>query len=241
MLARPATPVQANLGRPRCLRRTRPTRTQAAATGYFGKYSAITDPVEYVEQVKETVEEEGIAYPDEARVLVEHLGYQILDIRSDYERSDRGRVSFAKHVPLFSLTSRWDSEAQAKVNKQDPNPKFLQQVKALFPNPEEDKIVIMCSDGRQRSIQVLMMLDEEGYINLAGLKGGFNMWDATFDPKVRRRNVGLAKEVYTHDADSCGIHASGAGFQMVDKIESVDRKDYVDWEDWEEAVAKASA
>lgn len=213
----------------------------AAATDYFGKYSSITDSAEYVDEVVERVEEEGIAYPDEARVLAEHMGYQILDVRSDYERSDRGRIFFSKHVPLFDLTSRWDSEAKAKVNKQDPNRKFMDQVKALFPNPEEDKIVVMCSDGRQRSIQVLMMLDDEGYVNLAGLKGGFNMWDATFDPKVRRRNVGIAKEVFNHGAESCGIHASGAGFQMVDKIESVDRRDYVDWDDYEEVVAQESS
>lgn len=51
-------------------------------------------------------------------------------------------------------------------------------------------------------------------------QGGYNAWFSVFDNKLGRRRSGEYAEQYTHDADSCGIHASGAGFDRVDKIES---------------------
>lgn len=48
--------------------------------------------------------------------------------------------------------------------------------------PRGPKLVIMCSDGRQRSLQVLELLDGEGYVNIVGMKGGFNLWDDVFAP-----------------------------------------------------------
>ena len=42
----------------------------------------------------------------------------------------------------------------------------------------------------------------------------------TWDNKLQRRRFGEYEENYSHDGDSGGIHASGAGFDRVDKIES---------------------
>jgi hypothetical protein len=60
-----------------------------------------------------------------------------------------------------------------------------------------------------------------GYENLAWLKGGYNAWYNTFDNKLKRRVYGEYAETYMHDGDSCGIHASGAGFARVDAIERI--------------------
>lgn len=53
------------------------------------------------------------------------------------------------------------------------------------------------------------------------LKGGYNAWYNVFDNKLKRRVYGEYAETYMHDGDSCGIHASGAGFDKVDKIERI--------------------
>jgi hypothetical protein len=42
----------------------------------------------------------------------------------------------------------------------------------------------------------------------------------TWDNKLQRRRFGEYEENYSHDGDSGGIHASGAGFDRVDKIEA---------------------
>ena len=39
--------------------------------------------------------------------------------------------------------------------------------------------------------------------------GGFYAWYRTFDNNLRKRRNGEYAETYTHDGDSCGIHASG--------------------------------
>ena len=49
------------------------------------------------------------------------------------------------------------------------------QVEKRFPD-KEAKLMIACSNGTQYSISALEALDEAGYINLIGLKGGFRSW-----------------------------------------------------------------
>ncbi len=45
-------------------------------------------------------------------------------------------------------------------------------------------------------------------------------WFRTWDNKLNRRRYGEYAEDYAGEgSDSCGIHASGAGFDKVDKIE----------------------
>jgi hypothetical protein len=42
----------------------------------------------------------------------------------------------------------------------------------------------------------------------------------TFDNKLGRRRFGEYAENYSHDGDSGGIHASGAGFEKMDPAEA---------------------
>ena len=83
---------------------------------------------------------------------------------------------------------------------------------------KEHKILIGCSDGSTYSIDALEALDEAGYTNIVGLRGGYYAWHDRWDNKLRRRTNGEAVEVYSADGDSCGIHSSGAGFERVDVI-----------------------
>ena len=95
------------------------------------------------------------------------------------------------------------------------------------------KIIICCSDGRNRAIQALEALDEAGYVNIVGLRGGYNMWNRTWDAKLRRRNLpGDFQEEYQHGADGCGVHATGASFQNQDAFQYPDCKDDTDLIDW---------
>ena len=89
------------------------------------------------------------------------------------------------------------------------------QVERKFPD-KETKLLIGCSNGQQYSMDALEALDEAGYINLAGLKGGYNAWFKVFDNKGGRRRTGEYAEACTHDGDSAGIHGSGAGFPKMD-------------------------
>ena len=51
-------------------------------------------------------------------------------------------------------------------------------------------------------------------------QGGYYAWNRTFDNKLGRRRFGEYAENYMGEgSDSCGIHASGAGFDRVDAIE----------------------
>lgn len=89
------------------------------------------------------------------------------------------------------------------------------QVEKKFPD-KEAKILIGCSNGRAYSMDALEALDEAGYTNLAGLKGGYHAWFNVFDHKLNRRRSGEYAETFTHDGDSAGIHGSGAGFPKMD-------------------------
>lgn len=105
-----------------------------------------------------------------------------------------------------------------QVVKKEENPDFIKQVEKKFPK-KDAPLLVACSDGRTYSIDALEALDEAGYENIVGLKGGYYAWFRVFDNKLGRRYFGEYAEQYTHDGDSCGIHSSGAGFDRVDKIE----------------------
>lgn len=63
---------------------------------------------------------------------------------------------------------------------------FPTQVRKIFPDTST-RIIIQCSDGRKRALAALMALDDAGYSNIVGLKGGFNAWSLKFDNKLNRR------------------------------------------------------
>lgn len=92
------------------------------------------------------------------------------------------------------------------------------QIEKKFPN-KEAPIIVGCRDGRTYAMEALEALDEAGYVNLVGLRGGFYAWFVVFDNKGGRRMFGEYAEAYDGDgSDSTGIHASGAGFERIDQV-----------------------
>jgi rhodanese-related sulfurtransferase len=49
------------------------------------------------------------------------------------------------------------------------------QVQRKFPD-RGAKLLVACSNGRQYSIDALEKLDEAGYTNIVGLRGGYTAW-----------------------------------------------------------------
>ena len=49
------------------------------------------------------------------------------------------------------------------------------QVQRRFPD-KGAKLLVACSNGRQYSIDALEALDEAGYTNIVGLRGGYTAW-----------------------------------------------------------------
>merc|ERR1712205_62287 len=99
------------------------------------------------------------------------------------------------------------------------------------------KVIVACSDGRNRTLQALETMDEMGYVNIVGLRGGYNLWNRQWDAKLRTRNLpGVFKEDYIHGADGCGVHATGAGFQNQDAFQYADWRDTTEWIDTLEPV-----
>ena len=111
-----------------------------------------------------------------------------MDVRSKAEYDDDGKVPNAVNIPLINTKRKWNLSVQPAemMIEQTPNTDFVDQIKAKFPD-KKSKLLICCSDGKQRAIQVLMLLDAEGYTNIVGLKGGFIGWNVVFTTKLERR------------------------------------------------------
>jgi rhodanese-related sulfurtransferase len=176
------------------------------------------DPDYIAEVLAAFPEEQFIANAEEARILFSEGGYKYLDVRPELELDSVGKVKNAINVPLYNATSKYDSELGKKVNRKTENPNFVDMVKKKIPDLETP-IIVACSDGQTYALEALGELDEAGYINLVGLKGGFYAWNRVWDANLRRRRLGEYAETYTHDGDTCGIHASGAGFDNLNKVE----------------------
>ena len=80
--------------------------------------------------------------------------------------------------------------------------------------------MIACSNGQAYTLEALQALDEAGYVNLTGLRGGYYAWFRVFDNKLNRRRGDGYTETYQHDGDSCGIHSTGAGFAKSDSADA---------------------
>jgi len=212
-------------------------RNADAYNGIYGEpHQGFTD--EYIREVLAAFPEEGIADNLEAMILFVAGGYKILDVRAKSEIEFMGNYPRdqtigprIKEVPIINATRKYDSEKGEKCYQQTVNADFRKQVEKVFPNKEE-KIIVSCSDGRNRAIQALETLDEMGYTNIVGLKGGYNLWNRQWDSKLRRRNLpGVFKEEYQHGADGCGVHATGAGFENQDAFQYGEWKDATEWLD----------
>lgn len=59
------------------------------------------------------------------------------------------------------------------------------QVEQAFPDKEDARIIVACSNGRAYSMDALEALDEAGYTNLVGLRGGYYAWNRWGAPSIR--------------------------------------------------------
>lgn len=181
---------------------------------------------ELINSVEENFPDAGVADPEEARALFSNLGYTYLDVRPALELEEVGKVKGSVNIPLMHAQRKYSSEQHKKILQKQDNPDFVSQVEKKFPDKENTKLLVACSNGRRYSMDALMALDEAGYVNLVGLKGGYYAWNNKFDNKLGRRRFGEYQENYIHDGDSCGIHGSGAGFERVDAIGAFVPPDY---------------
>eukprot|EP00245_Coleochaete_scutata_P005508 TRINITY_DN19132_c0_g1_i1.p1 TRINITY_DN19132_c0_g1~~TRINITY_DN19132_c0_g1_i1.p1 ORF type:complete len:272 (+),score=62.04 TRINITY_DN19132_c0_g1_i1:68-883(+) len=175
------------------------------------------DP-EFIAEVLAEFPEKAIASVEEARVLYSEGGYTYLDVRSKLEIDEVGKIRNSVNIPMVKAWRVFSKEENKKVVKKEPNADFLSEIQKKFPK-KDAKLLIACSDGNAYSMDALIALDEAGYTNLVGLKGGYYAWNRIFDNKLGRRRSGEYKEEYSHGAESAGIHASGAGFERMDAIE----------------------
>ncbi|CAL6343948.1 unnamed protein product [Bathycoccus prasinos] len=149
-----------------------------------------------------------VANFEQGRVLWDD-GWVFLDIRNDQEREFFGKLpnppkgtiggvsevvvvsgpECVANIPLVTSTGyRFDSTAGGKAfQNQHKNENFIAEVEKRFPDKKAAKIVVVCSDGRQRAVHALDMLDEAGYEKLVLLKGGFNLYNRGWDGKLKRR------------------------------------------------------
>lgn len=173
---------------------------------------------EFTAETLASFPDKAIATVEEARCLIERGDYTYLDVRPALELDAVGKFKGCVNIPVVNATWKWDAEQGKKVAEKEDNLDFIAQIEKRFPDKDAG-LVVGCSDGRTYSIDALELLDEAGYWNLVGLKGGFNSWFRVFDNKGNRRRTGEYAEEYSHDGDSCGIHSSGAGFDKVDKVD----------------------
>ncbi|KAK9838750.1 hypothetical protein WJX74_002624 [Apatococcus lobatus] len=172
------------------------------------------DPT-FVQETLGAFPDKGIANVEEARALFSEGGYVYLDVRPQLEYEEAGKVPGSVNIPVVNSKRKWDPEQNKKVFEKSDNPDFVKTIEKRYPD-KETKFLVGCSDGRKYSLDALGALDEAGYGNLAGLKGGYYAWFRVFDNKLARRNLGEYQEEVIHGGDSGGIHASGAGFERVD-------------------------
>lgn len=180
----------------------------------------------FVQETLESFPDAGVADVEQARVLFSDGGYTYMDVRPTVECDDVGKIRGCVNVPIVNVTRKYDSSQGKKVSSSKPNNNFVNDVKKRFPK-KDTKLLIGCSNGTKYSLDALEALDEAGYSHIVGLKGGYYAWFSVFDHKLNRRRVGGEyAETYTHDGDTCGIHASGAGFEKADKADRWVPPDY---------------
>ena len=200
---------------------------------------------EYVEKIAAEFPEKGIASVEEARCLWDD-GYDVLDIRCQDEidanekcpnplgpptdAAQPNKGNRLKVIPLINATRKYDFELKEKVYVQTGlNKNFKDDILKAYPDKQK-KLMIVCSDGRQRAIHALETLDELGYVNIVGIKGGANLWNREWDAKMRRRNLpGQFKQNFSHGGYSPQLHGTGGQFQKADMQTYADTNDPTKW------------
>ncbi len=254
-----ATPVVTAVARvtPTSCTRSRPTRTTRTnalpptqTIAYAPEYG---DPI-FDEETRQAFNsgEEFVADVEQARVLWDD-GWDVLDVRVDHEIEHFGKfpnppagtigginetivVSGPHKVREIQLITssgyRFDPAANDKVFKnQEKNGDFMNQVQAQFPDKENAKIIVSCSDGRQRAVYVLEALEEAGYKHLVLLQGGFTLYNRHWTFKLNRRLPnGTFKTDWNAPGDIQGLgQANPEVANFGDAIQYGSWVDEVDW------------
>ena len=68
------------------------------------------------------------AMPSLVQALTSSLGWTYLDVRSQLEVQDVGRVKDSVNIPMVFATKKWDSDQQKKVVKKEDNTNFVRDV-----------------------------------------------------------------------------------------------------------------
>lgn len=135
---------------------------------------------------------------------------------------------------------RFDGEAGGKVfaNKTR-NRGFEEAVITAFPNKEDAKIIVSCSDGRQRAVAALEALEQLGYKNLVLLKGGFNLYNRHWTKKLGRR---LPNGTFRANNMAPGdVQGYGHMPEMNNANDAIEFGPWKDATDWKTALGCASA
>lgn len=164
-------------------------------------------------------------------------GYTFLDVRSktEYEYKITGSVN----IPIINATWKFSSEKSRKIPDQTVNKEFIKQVQAKF--KPDAKICVVCSDGNNRSMAALRALDGAGYVNLVGMRQGYNGFSRIFDSKFNRRvDPDAMREVDAPDFtdQSTGIFGTGHSYERVDSVQWVPVRDPETWLDWQAEMDK---
>jgi len=196
-----------------------------------------------------------VADVEQSRVLWDD-GWDVLDVRVEQEIEHFGKFPNppagtiggvfetvvvsgphkVREIPLVTSSGyRFDAEVGAKAfaNKAR-NVEFLASVRAQFPDPASAKIMVCCSDGRQRAVAALDALDEAGYANLVLLRGGFNLYNRHWTKKLNRR---LPNGNFKTDLSAPGdIQGCGANPEMGNANDAIAFGPWKDDTDWKTAL-----
>lgn len=203
---------------------------------------------------------ECVADVEQSRVLWDH-GYDVLDVRDEHEIEFFGDFpnpppgtiggvfetivvsgpNKVRAIPIVKTTGyRFDGEAGGKVfaNKTR-NRGFEEAVVTAFPNKDDAKIIVSCSDGRQRAVAALEALEQLGYKNLVLLKGGFNLYNRHWTKKLGRR---LPNGTFRANNMAPGdVQGYGHMPEMNNANDAIEFGPWKDATDWKTALGCASA
>ena len=146
--------------------------------------------------------------------------------------SDKSSRSADRHLHRLSIRPLrgYQSVRGGKAR----NAGFVDAVRAAFPDPAIAKIIVSCSDGRQRAVAALDALEEAGYSNLVLLKGGFNLYNRHWTTKLNRR---LPNGNFKTNLSAPGdIQGCGANPEAGNANDAIAFGPWVDDTDWKTAL-----
>jgi rhodanese-related sulfurtransferase len=123
------------------------------------------------------------AEADEAFRLWQDEGFVLLDVRSALEQREHGIIRSAGPwpvaVPMFHTAWGLAPGGRRCLVPSGANPMWLDVVRARL--GEDVRVVVMCSDGGQRTSEAVDLLTAEGCRDVRWVRGGYQQWDAFYD------------------------------------------------------------